>query len=53
MRTLLDKLDPYFAAAAIAIAGLTVYAHVPHQIVPLDWPQFPIAELSRPDFLEP
>ncbi|MGD1906318.1 MAG: hypothetical protein ACFB0C_10035 [Leptolyngbyaceae cyanobacterium] len=38
MRQLLDKLDPFFAAAAIVIAGLTVYSQVPYQIIPFDLP---------------
>ena len=36
MRQVLDKLDPFFAAAAIVVAGLTAYSYVPHPIVPLD-----------------
>jgi hypothetical protein len=40
MRDLLDKLDPFFAAAAIAIAGLTVYSQVPYPIIPLEFPTF-------------
>lgn len=36
MRQLLDKLDPFFAAA-IVIAGLTVYSQVPYQIISLDF----------------
>lgn len=46
MRQVLDKLDPFFAAAAIVVAGLTVYSQVPHPIVPLDsWP----AMIQAPD----
>jgi hypothetical protein len=48
MRRLLDRLDPVFAAAAIAIAGLTVYSQVPYQLVPINLPQLPLAEITRP-----
>ncbi|MGD1941324.1 MAG: hypothetical protein ACFB0G_08415 [Leptolyngbyaceae cyanobacterium] len=42
MRQLLDRLDPFFAAAAIAIAGLTAMSQVPYPIIAinLDLPEF-------------
>lgn len=55
MRKLLDRLDPYFAAAAIAIAGFTAYSQVPHPIVPLSFPTLELPqvlvarETNRPD----
>jgi len=47
MRKLLDTLDPYFAAAAIAIAGLTVMSQVPHPLIPVSLPTVNIAWLER------
>lgn len=55
MRKLLDRLDPYFAAAAIAIAGFTAYSQVPYPIVPLSFPTLELPQIlvahepSRPD----
>ncbi|MGF1458084.1 MAG: hypothetical protein ACFBSG_03565 [Leptolyngbyaceae cyanobacterium] len=46
MRKLLDKLDSYFAAAAIVIAGLTVMSQVPHPLIPINLPTFNVAALS-------
>jgi hypothetical protein len=48
MRELLDKLDPFFAAAAIALAGVTVYSQVPHPIVQLNLPALITHESSAP-----
>lgn len=50
MRQLLDDMDPLFAGAAIAIAGLTLIAHLPHPPIvashpPLDLP------LTSPPYL--
>ncbi|MDB9526121.1 hypothetical protein PN498_09000 [Oscillatoria sp. CS-180] len=38
MRRLLDRLDPFFAAAAIAIAGMTLISQNPHPIILLELP---------------
>lgn len=46
MKSLLDELDPFFAAAAVAIAGLTIIFYMPEPPViyehpPIDWPAAP------------
>lgn len=47
MRKLLDTLDPYFAAAAIAIAGLTAMSQVPHPLIPITLPTVDVIWLER------
>lgn len=48
MRDLLDKLDPYFAAAAIVIAGMTAFSQVPYPLVQIDLPAFETHDSSSP-----
>lgn len=48
MRRVLDRLDPLFAAAAIAIAGLTVMSQVPHPLIPVSLPDIYVAWLEGP-----
>ncbi len=48
MRRILDKLDPLFAASAIAIAGLTVMSQVPHPLIPVSLPEIHVAWLEGP-----
>ena len=48
MRRILDKLDPLFAAGAIAIAGLTVMSQVPHPLIPVSLPEIHVAWLEGP-----
>lgn len=38
MRKLLDRLDPYFAAAAIVIAGMTALSQTPYPLIQLEIP---------------
>ena len=38
MRKLLDELDPFFAATAVAIAGMTMLFQMPEPPVILDHP---------------
>ncbi|MGD1930716.1 MAG: hypothetical protein ACFB12_17570 [Leptolyngbyaceae cyanobacterium] len=47
MRQRLDRLDPFFAAAAIAIAGLTAMSQMPYPliVINLDLPEW--RELSQ------
>jgi|GEM_PF-3383761 len=47
MRKLLDRLELYFAAVAIAIAGLTVMSQVPHPLIPVSLPTVSLAWLQR------
>ncbi|WP_204138315.1 hypothetical protein [Halomicronema sp. CCY15110] len=48
MRRLLDRLDPCFAASAIAIAGLTVMSQVPYPLIPVNLPDIHVAWLEGP-----
>ena len=48
MRPLLDKLDPFFAAAAIVVAGVTVFSQVPYPIVQIDFGPLISQESSTP-----
>ncbi|MEM1280602.1 MAG: hypothetical protein AAF827_17315 [Cyanobacteria bacterium P01_D01_bin.6] len=48
MRQILDRLDPLFAASAIAIAGLTVMSQVPHPLIPVSLPDIHVAWLEGP-----
>lgn len=47
MRKRLDQLDPWFAAAAIALAGLTVMSQVPHPLIPVNLPDVNLAFLME------
>lgn len=48
MRKLLDKLDPFFAAAAIAIAGLTMMSQVPYPLFLVELPSISLPSFTMP-----
>ncbi|MEM6838497.1 MAG: hypothetical protein AAF609_16770 [Cyanobacteria bacterium P01_C01_bin.120] len=52
MKKVLDTLDPLFAAAAIAIAGLTVMSQVPHPLIPVSLPDINLAALTERSSLD-